>query len=307
MGLLTPNVEKLVAARDVPGLIDALGDGRDPVRHAAAEALSQIGEPAIGLLVETLDETTKSFQPMPAGLNTFVSPAKARQVYLTVSILEALGGMGELAVAPLIAALRDKSLAPKTRGSLAGALGATGSRRAIRPLLFYAQAKCPRWVKEGAIWALSNFPEPAVVEGLLNVLDESGEMAEVATVTLAGFGDAARQALLDAVVAGVSEPGIVTPRCAYSACALAKLGDQRCFWALRRGFWLPDMHVRRAVAAGYARLLEAYANGLVPDDEGYPAVLWDCLHFMAAEDEYPEVRKAASVEILGLTQGKHPV
>lgn len=58
-----PNVEKLRAKQDIPGLIKALHYDKDPtIVHAAARALGQAGDPqAIEPLVATLrneDDTT---------------------------------------------------------------------------------------------------------------------------------------------------------------------------------------------------------------------------------------------------------
>src|SRR5450756_828303 len=64
-----PNVEKLKAKGDIPGLIKALGYGKDwGVRNAAAGALGQIGDArAVGPLIAALKDQDSNVRRAAAG------------------------------------------------------------------------------------------------------------------------------------------------------------------------------------------------------------------------------------------------
>lgn len=64
----TPNIGKLKERQDVGGLIKALGYESDSaVRQAAADALVEIGEPAVEPLINSLNNGNKFVQRGAAG------------------------------------------------------------------------------------------------------------------------------------------------------------------------------------------------------------------------------------------------
>lgn len=135
-----PNVEKLKAKRDVPGLIKALDYQPDgSVRKAAAEALGEIGDPG-------------AFEPLVIAL-------KKNDRFVRQSTARALGKIGDArAVEPLIAAFRD------TRGgSCEAAIDALVEigKVAVEPLI----AALAYWegnVRMAAAGALKKIGQPAI-------------------------------------------------------------------------------------------------------------------------------------------------
>lgn len=111
-----PNVEKLRAKNDIPGLIKALHYDKDPtIVHAAARALGQASDPqAIEPLVATLrneDDAT-----------------------LRATALQALGQLGATSQHDVfVTALKDKQ--PEVRKASINALGKLGDPQSIDPLI----------------------------------------------------------------------------------------------------------------------------------------------------------------------------
>jgi len=91
MGLFGPNIQKMQARGDVPGLIKVLGQSRDTrTQDAAAKALADIGDQAVLPLIAALTRT---------------SPR------LRFAASRILGQLGDRrAVEPLIAALYDRDM-----------------------------------------------------------------------------------------------------------------------------------------------------------------------------------------------------
>jgi HEAT repeat protein len=106
-----PNVKKLEAKGDVPGLIKALGSHKTAVRIAAAEALGHVGDASA----------------VPALIVAF------KDWDMREAAVEALAHIGAAALEPLIAALRDGDR--DVRIYAAGALGQIGDTRAVKPLI----------------------------------------------------------------------------------------------------------------------------------------------------------------------------
>jgi HEAT repeat protein len=110
-----PDIAKLEAKGDVPGLIKALGHEKDSrVRQAAVAALRQIGDVrAVGALCDLLNDA---------------------EFRVKVAAAEALGTIGDLrAVEPLIKALDGGFNKPQS--AAAGALAQIGDPRALEPLI----------------------------------------------------------------------------------------------------------------------------------------------------------------------------
>ena len=115
MPLFGPSdVAELKAKRDIPGLIEALGDDEDArVRCAAADALGDIGDP---LAVEPL-----------------IGILSSEHETVRMAAAEALGKIGAPAIPPLIAAHRSGGM--YRRAAAVKALVLTGDDRAVKPLL----------------------------------------------------------------------------------------------------------------------------------------------------------------------------
>jgi HEAT repeat protein len=168
-----PNVDKLSTSRDIPGLIEALGDGDRTIRTAAGEALTTLGVPALEALTAALRHKSaavrrgaadalgnariRATEALTAALNDDANPAvrgavahaigQARDVACAPALVaalcdvpevsalarEALAGMGPAAVEPLIAGLLHEKR--RVRESSASLLGEIADARAFKPLL----------------------------------------------------------------------------------------------------------------------------------------------------------------------------
>lgn len=199
MGLFgSPNVEKLKAKGDVAGLIKALGYEKDNYRKAAAEALGQIGAPAVGPLVAALHSPDGSVRWHAAGALGQTGDADAVKpliaafgdplVSVRSAAVEALVQVGAPAVGPLIDALPSWAAAE--------ALGRIGDHRAVKSLV----AALPNWA---AINALGWIGDPGAVAPLIAALQGKDELdREAAARALGRIGD---PAALDALTAALSD------------------------------------------------------------------------------------------------------
>lgn len=161
-----PNVKKMKARRNVKGLIEALGYQKDDrIGHAAAEALVEIGDPAVEPLIAALKNERD----------------KVRQ-----SAAKALGRIGDpRAVEPLIAALQDDH--GHVRELSARALGSIGDPRAVEALIAVLQGKDYEYVREAAAEALGKIGDARAIEPLLAALQVWG-LSETAAVALERLG-----------------------------------------------------------------------------------------------------------------------
>ena len=107
-----PDVTKLIAKKDVKGLIKALGYQKDAgICRAAAEALGRADDPiAVGPLIAALED------PL-----------------VNKDARDALVRLYAYSIEPLIAALTNK--APEVRAGAASALGGISDSRAVEPLI----------------------------------------------------------------------------------------------------------------------------------------------------------------------------
>ncbi|MBN1139859.1 MAG: HEAT repeat domain-containing protein [Anaerolineae bacterium] len=152
--------------------IRALGDDNENVRAAAVEALAAIGDMAVELLTQALENDDR-----PVGLGRVGSGAK-----------RALETMRDpRAVEPLIQALRDGN--GDVRGTAARALGALDDPKAVDPLS--RALKDESWdVRAAAARALGEIDDPKAVEPLSRALeDESWDVRWAAAKALGATSD----------------------------------------------------------------------------------------------------------------------
>ncbi|NJN65307.1 MAG: HEAT repeat domain-containing protein [Chloroflexaceae bacterium] len=130
----SPNVEKLKAKRDIPGLVKALDYQKDPeVRQAAAAALGSLGDPqAVAVLIAALrrgDEPIREASAWALAQSGASQAMEALMAALGDAALPvrkaAVAGLGHLgisqAIEPLVEVLRrrDEALFPETFQALA--------------------------------------------------------------------------------------------------------------------------------------------------------------------------------------------
>ncbi len=241
-----PDIEKLKAKGDVPGLIKVLGYQKDAygvMRRAAAETLGQIGDP-------------RAVEPLIAAL---------RDDGVRMAAIEALGQIRDpRAVEPLAAALNDREYS--CREAAAEALGKIGDPRAIEPLV-----AALRHTASPAAAALAQIGDPRVVEPLIAALgDKDRDVRKVAATVLGSIGDArAVEPLIAALseiflretaaraLGQIGDTRAVEPLVAvledhggYAAEALGRIGDARAVEPLLAALEDDDWDVRRDAARG---------------------------------------------------------
>jgi HEAT repeat protein len=170
MGLFgSPNVKRLEARGDVPGLLDAMSDEKDAVVYmAAAEALGRIGDP-------------RAVDPLFAAARDLHAPEPCRR-----AAAEALGKIGAPAVGSLRAALGDSRA--DTREAAARVLGKVGAPAV--EALSTALKDPSACVREAAAKALGEIGDASAVEVLTGALtdDSSERVRQSAAKALARIG-----------------------------------------------------------------------------------------------------------------------
>jgi len=141
--------------KDVPGLVAALSDPSSEVRRLAAEALGKAGNPAAALpLLKELDDKDVyarkaaaealglALEKAPAG-----TPGRTEAVDALIRLLgdpdygvrynsvEGLSRLRSQRAVPALAAALEKDTDENVRGHAAWALGQTGDRAAVEPLI----------------------------------------------------------------------------------------------------------------------------------------------------------------------------
>jgi HEAT repeat protein len=151
----------------------------------AAEALSRIGEPAVGPLLAALASGVPAARANAAFALGEIDPRERRAEVLARLMqalkdeepsvrrecAKALGEIGDAEAVPgLLAAVRDK--AAPVRASAAWALGEIGDKRAVEPLvrtLWDEDAE----VRSQAAWGLGELGDGRAVEGLMGAVDDA--------------------------------------------------------------------------------------------------------------------------------------
>ena len=223
-GLFSPNVGKLKEKRNVAGLAlaledkdpevqyhaaEALGDIGDAkgiaplisamthseysgVRWKAAEALSKIGDPAVGLLIPLLQHPDDDIRWQaaialgeignPDAIEPLIALMRDGERYVRSRAANALGLIGKPAVPRLIAALNDGAV--PVRCGAAAALGQTGDPDIIEPLIG-ALADPETEVRVEAASALAAIGQPAT-GSLIRFLKYTGGERRVDVVRALG-------------------------------------------------------------------------------------------------------------------------
>lgn len=172
-----PDVRKLEQKRDIKGLIKALKHKNKGLRDEATEALVRIGEEAIEPLINELRKL------LPVGPTVKCS-----------WIAVVLGRMGEAAIDPLTAAIREEHLG----------------------------------LRVNAAWALGFIGEPAVQPLIKMLSDPDGNVRGLAGVALARIGGPAVEPLTRALTDANYEVRVDAAR------ALGFIRDRRAIEPLRR-------------------------------------------------------------------------
>jgi len=164
---------KLRRSNTVPALVKAMGDEEVPVRRAAAEALANVGQPAIPALVATLEGRGGRLAPY------------------------ALWALGEIGSPAAVDALMEAAGSSrwKIRWSAVESLGDVGGKRAAQALVQALGDRDER-VRNAAGEALQKIGEPAL-EPLAAALRHPNKITrQAARATLTGIDGPAAQAAL---------------------------------------------------------------------------------------------------------------
>jgi HEAT repeat protein len=303
-----PDVEKLKAKGDVPGLSQALvyklGSDKDrPVRRAAAEALGTLGEPAARTLVQALGEEADVTDALVDSLSSIGAPAVehlldlgGRSSRIAASTETIVARIGAPAVEALAAALERYPLRAAAADTLdrigwkpgkdrAGAAYAVARGRwdecveigaaAVEPLV----AVLPT---VAAIEALGRIGDVRAVEPLVALLSKSDRDAgRAAAEALGKIGDRAAVPSLLLALEGNDDQ----MSCA-AAEALGKIGDSEA---------VPGLIARLRWGAAAAAAVEAL--GKIGDGRAVEPLI-RALEAERGDSEHLAVRKAAA-EALG--------
>ncbi len=206
MGLFgPPDVEKLKAKGDVPGLIKALGYGKDwKVRWAAVGALGKIGDArAVEPLIVVLNDEDRNVRwGVAEALGQIGDPRAVDSLMATLNdssvsraAARALVKIGAPAVEPLIAVFTGGTW--EVHWFAAEALGQIGDARAVEPLI---AGLTGQYVGEAVATSLGQIRDPRAVEPLVAALKyQTASVRKGVIEALAKFGAAAVEPLITAL------------------------------------------------------------------------------------------------------------
>jgi HEAT repeat protein len=228
---------RLRVVRAVPALMTALKDKEEYIRWAAADALAQLGEPAVEPLVALLRDPNPVMRDVairtlgkigPAAVPGLSSALKNPLKAMRETAADALGGIHhERAVPPLLEALADKELT--VREKAARALVSVGTKAV--PSLFAALNHGNPEVKKRAAWALEKLGQEPMTETYIRpIAHGKWKDANVAAPAL----DTVAATLKDAS----KEKRFIAVR------TLANVGDGRAVPGLIEALADPDREVR---------------------------------------------------------------
>lgn len=241
------DIDELKRRKDVRGLIDALADedwwsvrplmrtfgdeGRN-VGWTAAEALGEIGAPAVEPLIIALedeDELVRRGAALTLGrigdkraVEPLIEATGDKSWDVRWDASRALDMIGKPAVEPLITALGDEN--KWVRENAARTLGRIGDKRAVEPLIT-ALGDEVNWVCLSAVFSLGEIGDKRAVEPLITALEDEDEDAAVrsnAALSLGKIGD--KRAFEPLITALGDVEKWVRERAAE---ALGEIGDKR--------------------------------------------------------------------------------
>jgi HEAT repeat protein len=174
-----PNIAKLSAKKNVPGLVKALAwQPQEDIRAGAARALGQIGGPdAVMPLTVTLRDPEWSVRlasaealariPDVRALDHLIAATSDDSSFVRMTAGRALVEIGPVAVDPVIASLTEDDLSVTyARQVAATALGMLRDPRAIEPLIAALRHDRDSGVRDAAADALGRFDDPRAAQAL---------------------------------------------------------------------------------------------------------------------------------------------
>lgn len=219
----------------VPSLIKVLEDDSVPGREkalGAREVLVAIGEPAIFSLTLALGDD---------------KPLRRDRA---VAVLRMLGNK---AVGPLVAALRDEAAGMQT--GAATALGHLNDDRAVEPLLaILRDPQTNPQVRKTAITAIGRFKPPSAIPSLIAMLQDNDQKTRwIARDTFREMGEVGLSALIDAL----QSPTLALRKGAVETLGLIR--NQQTVMPLIDALHDPDTMVRRYAVLALGRNRDARA------------------------------------------------
>ena len=266
MRLFKPNVGKMLANRDVDGLIKTLADPETKVSGAALDALIQIGEPAVAALCVAVHDDQKDVRIMAAW---------------------ALGDIGEKASGEarrqaeeaLLAALRDQN--STARQNAATGLGQIRDMRAVQALTealkdqampvrrnaAMALGQLRNEENAGGLAANLNSSDPATRSaayeaffGLLALMSDGEEKArEAARKAVEGFGQLRDLRAIQALTEALKDQAMPVRR--NAAWALGQLCNEEIAGGLAANPDSSDPEARSAAYQAFFGLLALMGDG----------------------------------------------
>ncbi|NIA12001.1 MAG: hypothetical protein GWP10_20345 [Nitrospiraceae bacterium] len=297
------DIDELKRRKDVGGLIDALADEEEWVRLHAAEALGEIGEPAVEPLITALrdeHEYVRLYAAIALGetgdkraVEPLITALRDEHEYVRGNAAEALGKIGdERGVEPLITALGDEE--SLVRLYAAEALGVIGDKRAVEPLI-KALGDEDEYVRWSAAEALGKIGDERGVEPLITALkDEDGDVRGDAAEALGKIGD--KRAIEPLITALRDEEKGVR---GDAALALGEIGDKRAVEPLITALGDEEEDVRFAVAIslgkfGDERAIEPLITALRDEEKGVRGDAAEALGKIGDKRAIPALEKATS-------------
>ncbi|MFQ5520302.1 MAG: HEAT repeat domain-containing protein, partial [Candidatus Methylomirabilia bacterium] len=177
--------------RAVEPLITALKDEVWPVRKASAEALVQIGLPAVDSLIDALRKENGDLRQAVVGVLGRIGGARAVGA-LTAALGDEAADVGEAAqrallevgaAEPLIAALADEQ--GRVLRGLVRVLGQMGDAQAVEPLIGMLEDRDWR-VRKGVVEALGQMGDARTVGPLIAALGDEGSTVQKSAVRVLG-------------------------------------------------------------------------------------------------------------------------
>ena len=223
----TPTTTDEATQKRIKELTAQLGDEQASDHNKTVNSLREIGQPAVGPLIEVLNDTSSRGRGNaafalgqigdPRAVRALITALEDKSDSVSSSAAEALGRIGDpQAVQPLIRALEDRSGGVQTWA--AEALGKIGDPQAVRPLI-------------EALWHESHVFRKCIASALREIGDP-----QAVTVLIGALEDNRKRIRR------------------FAAEALGRIGDPRAVGPLTEALEDKDESVRRYAAAALRRI-----------------------------------------------------